>query len=79
MLIITLVAMICNVSGDVPLCHQQVITDSTVSSITLPACMSNGMLGVAQWMGEHPEYSEYKVTGFKCVAERHKYIPTDGI
>src|ERR1700690_2575529 len=56
---VTLIAIVC--SGE--FCREQVITDSDHSGLTLTACQMSAQIQLAQWQGEHPQWT---VKGYKC-------------
>ncbi len=64
--LVTLWAKLC--MADHPsVCVKEVVTDSTMSDITMGACMSPvGLVSARRFAQEHPLYTKWKFSGWSC-------------
>ena len=62
---VTLVAVLCQIST--AYCVEEIVTDSSVSSITFMDCQVHGQQGVIQWLSEHSKYKDWRLERYKCI------------
>jgi hypothetical protein len=80
----TLVAVLCHVVSGVPLCSDEIITESIYENAAgrvgdpveihsvPPECAFKAKETIAAWIGEHPVYKSWDLRGWKCFPNKSK-------
>lgn len=67
---VTVVAVLCHLLGNEPVCLEEIVTDSTMTEgLTFMDCMSGAQAPLAKWKTEHPIYRNERwfIQRYKCV------------
>lgn len=70
----TIVAILCHALNGVPVCAEEIVTDTALSGVTFQQCLIGGELGISQWMADSPLYRSWQLKSWKCVPG-HYVIP----
>lgn len=69
-MLVTVVAIMCQLFGNDPVCIEEIVTDSTMTEgLTFFGCMAGGQAPLAKWKTEHPIYhsERWYMERYKCV------------
>ena len=47
-------------------CVEEVVTDSSLSSISITSCVTQGQSAAVQWLESHPPYRSWHISKWKC-------------
>lgn len=67
---VTVVALVCHMLGNVPICQEEIVTDSSLTEgLTFQACLMSGQAPLAAWKAAHPIYRKdgYTIERYMCV------------
>jgi hypothetical protein len=67
---ISVIVVLCHLSGGQPVCSEEVVTDSDSNKeLTLLNCALGAQSALAQWKAADPTYSsdDYWISRYKCV------------
>ena len=66
---VTVVAVLCQISGIAVGCVEEIVTDSNLTpDITFLECVQGAQAPLAKWMTEHPIYhANWRLGRYKCV------------
>jgi hypothetical protein len=67
MLMITLVASLCNTMPGPELCLEEIVTDSSRAPMSMQDCQVFGQMGIIQWMQAGKYRDNWRLAGYKCV------------
>ena len=62
---IELLFSVCAAGGQLVDCKEKRITFPE-QSVTIRECQVNGVLSIAQWLGEHPNYEGWQIGHWTC-------------
>jgi hypothetical protein len=77
---VTIVALMCMTTGNVPFCREEIVTDSSISeNITFFSCANGAQAPLAEWKANHPVYRNENWTIKRYICVPGHYVIKDAI